>query len=108
MLLVASACKSSLFLAFQAEQHFLKHNDAGSWIQDSALMLSMSKEVPWYLVSLSLSFSVSLSFLVCGKGTQIIGYVTWSGQMLLLEAVHETLELQIFYVQSLNLAYKIY
>lgn len=35
---------------FQAEQHFLKHNDAGSWIQDSALMLSMNKEVPWYLV----------------------------------------------------------
>ncbi|KAL5123739.1 E3 ubiquitin-protein ligase SP1 [Glycine soja] len=34
---------------WQAEQHFLKHNDAGSWIQDSALMLSMSKEVPWYL-----------------------------------------------------------
>ncbi|GAV78716.1 GIDE domain-containing protein/zf-C3HC4_3 domain-containing protein [Cephalotus follicularis] len=32
-----------------AEQHYLKHNDAGSWIQDSALMLSMSKEVPWYL-----------------------------------------------------------
>lgn len=32
-----------------AEQHFLKHNDAGSWIQDSALMLSMSKEVPWFL-----------------------------------------------------------
>uniref|UniRef100_A0A161Y3B8 RING-type E3 ubiquitin transferase n=1 Tax=Daucus carota subsp. sativus TaxID=79200 RepID=A0A161Y3B8_DAUCS len=32
-----------------AEQHFLKHNDAGSWIQDSAMMLSMSKEVPWYL-----------------------------------------------------------
>ncbi|KAI3979919.1 hypothetical protein MKX01_042573 [Papaver californicum] len=32
-----------------AEQHFLKHNDAGSWIQDSALMLSMSKEVPWYV-----------------------------------------------------------
>ncbi|KAF5744188.1 mitochondrial ubiquitin ligase activator of NFKB 1 [Tripterygium wilfordii] len=32
-----------------AEQHFLKHNDNGSWIQDSALMLSMSKEVPWYL-----------------------------------------------------------
>ncbi|GAB2281286.1 Subtilisin-like protease 1, variant 2 [Dionaea muscipula] len=35
-----------------AEQHFLKHNDAGSWVQDSALMLSMSKEVPWYLVSI--------------------------------------------------------
>ncbi|KAG6544506.1 hypothetical protein Mapa_014144 [Marchantia paleacea] len=32
-----------------AEQHFLKHNDTGSWIQDSALMLSISKEVPWYL-----------------------------------------------------------
>ncbi|XP_072960195.1 E3 ubiquitin-protein ligase SP1-like [Typha angustifolia] len=32
-----------------AEQHFLKHNDAASWIQDSALMLSMNKEVPWYL-----------------------------------------------------------
>ncbi|GJN10837.1 hypothetical protein PR202_ga28967 [Eleusine coracana subsp. coracana] len=32
-----------------AEQHFLKHNDAGSWIQDSAVMLSVSKEVPWYL-----------------------------------------------------------
>ncbi|KAE8693766.1 hypothetical protein F3Y22_tig00110794pilonHSYRG00215 [Hibiscus syriacus] len=32
-----------------AEQHFLKHNDAGSWIQDSALMLSMCKEVPRYL-----------------------------------------------------------
>ncbi|GMP91127.1 hypothetical protein CsSME_00041952 [Camellia sinensis var. sinensis] len=32
-----------------AEQHFLKHNDVGSWIQDSALMLSMCKEVPWYL-----------------------------------------------------------
>lgn len=32
-----------------AEQHFLKHNDAGSWVQDSALMLSMSKEVPWHL-----------------------------------------------------------
>lgn len=31
------------------EEHFLKHDDAGSWIQDSALMLSMSKEVPWYL-----------------------------------------------------------
>lgn len=32
-----------------AEQLFLKHNDAGSWVQDSALMLSMCKEVPWYL-----------------------------------------------------------
>ncbi|GKU86658.1 hypothetical protein SLEP1_g1155 [Rubroshorea leprosula] len=31
------------------EQHFLKHNDSGSWIQDSALMLAMNKEVPWYL-----------------------------------------------------------
>ncbi|KAL9253297.1 E3 ubiquitin-protein ligase SP1-like protein [Drosera capensis] len=32
-----------------AEQHFLKHNDAGSWVQDSTLMLCESKEVPWYL-----------------------------------------------------------
>ncbi|CAK9175852.1 unnamed protein product [Ilex paraguariensis] len=32
-----------------AEQHFLKHSDTGSWIQDSAMMLSMCKEVPWYL-----------------------------------------------------------
>ncbi|KAF9607172.1 hypothetical protein IFM89_032394 [Coptis chinensis] len=32
-----------------AEQHFLKHNDSGSWVEDSALMLAMSKEVPWYL-----------------------------------------------------------
>lgn len=31
------------------EKHFLKHNDAGSWIQDSALMSSNLKEVPWYL-----------------------------------------------------------
>ncbi|XP_057507347.1 E3 ubiquitin-protein ligase SP1-like [Actinidia eriantha] len=32
-----------------AEQHLLKHNDAGSWKQDSALLLSTCKEVPWYL-----------------------------------------------------------
>ncbi|KAM7495958.1 hypothetical protein LguiA_020372 [Lonicera macranthoides] len=32
-----------------AEQHFLKHNDTGSWIQDSAMMIATSKEVPWYL-----------------------------------------------------------
>ncbi|PKA66850.1 E3 ubiquitin-protein ligase MUL1 [Apostasia shenzhenica] len=32
-----------------AEQHFLKHNESGSWTQDSALILSMNKEVPWYL-----------------------------------------------------------
>ncbi|KAH9305306.1 hypothetical protein KI387_009710, partial [Taxus chinensis] len=31
------------------EQHFLKHNDAGSWIPDCAVMPSKSKEVPWYL-----------------------------------------------------------
>jgi E3 ubiquitin-protein ligase MUL1 len=29
-------------------QHFLKHNDAG-WIPDSALMLPIRKEIPWYL-----------------------------------------------------------
>ncbi|THG15465.1 hypothetical protein TEA_020698 [Camellia sinensis var. sinensis] len=44
-----------------AEQHFLKHNDAGSWIQDSALMLSMCKEVPWYLVRNGSIESLSLS-----------------------------------------------
>lgn len=32
-----------------AEQHFMKQNDSGSWVQDSALMLAMSKEVPWFL-----------------------------------------------------------
>ncbi|KAL9672557.1 hypothetical protein QQ045_028808 [Rhodiola kirilowii] len=32
-----------------AEQYFLKHSEGGAWTQDSALMLSMSKEVPWYL-----------------------------------------------------------
>ncbi|KAJ4755306.1 E3 Ubiquitin ligase family protein [Rhynchospora pubera] len=31
------------------EQHFLKHNDAGSWIQDSAVMVNKCKDVPWYL-----------------------------------------------------------
>lgn len=40
-----------ILMCFQAEQHFLKHNETGSWVQDSALMLSMSKEVPWFLVS---------------------------------------------------------
>ena len=43
-------CVYVLLWFTQAEQHFLKHNDAGSWVQDSALMLCMSKEVPWYLV----------------------------------------------------------
>lgn len=47
------ACEHSslrgVILEETAEQHFLKHNDTGSWIQDSALMLSISKEVPWYL-----------------------------------------------------------
>ncbi|KAK2403721.1 E3 Ubiquitin ligase family protein [Trifolium repens] len=47
------SCKSSgvrgVIVEETAEQHFLKHNDSGSWIQDSALMLSRSKEVPWYL-----------------------------------------------------------
>ncbi|XP_074574765.1 E3 ubiquitin-protein ligase SP1 [Curcuma longa] len=32
-----------------AEQHFLKYNEVGSWAQDSALMLTLSKEVPWFL-----------------------------------------------------------
>ncbi|KAJ8527259.1 hypothetical protein K7X08_029736 [Anisodus acutangulus] len=46
-----------------AEQHFLKHNDAGSWIQDSALMLSMCKEVPWYLDD-----GTGRTFVVGGRG----------------------------------------
>nr|DAD33536.1 TPA_asm: hypothetical protein HUJ06_012387 [Nelumbo nucifera] len=57
-------CKNGLrgvIVEETAEQHFLKHNDAGSWIQDSVLMLSMSKEVPWYLVFASFS---SFSFVV--------------------------------------------
>lgn len=56
------------FAYSQAEQHFLKHSDAGSWIQDSALILSMSKEVPWYLVRniLMQSFS-ALGFVNIGK-----------------------------------------
>ncbi|XP_078171398.1 E3 Ubiquitin ligase family protein isoform X2 [Carex rostrata] len=31
------------------EQHFLKHNDAGSWIQDSTVMINSKKDTPWYL-----------------------------------------------------------
>ncbi|KAL3644845.1 Subtilisin-like protease 1 [Castilleja foliolosa] len=31
------------------QKHFLKHFGAGSWVQDSALILSTCKEVPWYL-----------------------------------------------------------
>ncbi|CAN4101208.1 unnamed protein product [Withania somnifera] len=46
-----------------AEQHFLKHNDAGSWIQDSTLMLSMCKEVPWYLDD-----GTGRAFVVGGRG----------------------------------------
>ncbi|KAG6523065.1 hypothetical protein ZIOFF_012918 [Zingiber officinale] len=34
------------------EQHFLKYDEVGSWawVQDYALMLMLSKEVPWFLV----------------------------------------------------------
>ncbi|XP_057850218.1 E3 ubiquitin-protein ligase SP1 isoform X2 [Cryptomeria japonica] len=38
-----------VILEEMVEQHFLKHNDAGSWIPDCAVMPSKSKEVPWYL-----------------------------------------------------------
>ncbi|KAJ3683855.1 hypothetical protein LUZ60_014082 [Juncus effusus] len=31
------------------EQFFLKHNDAGSWIQDSALIGTKRRDVPWFL-----------------------------------------------------------
>jgi len=47
------SCKDSglqaVIVEVTAEQHFLKHNDTGSWIQDSALMLSGCEEAPWYL-----------------------------------------------------------
>ncbi|KAE9463903.1 hypothetical protein C3L33_04081, partial [Rhododendron williamsianum] len=46
-------CKDSglqgVIVEVTAEQHFLKHNEAGSWIQDSALMLSGCEEASWYL-----------------------------------------------------------
>lgn len=52
--LYLSALKAIYTTFSQAERHFLKHNDAGSWIQDSALLLSHCNEVPWYLVRLFL------------------------------------------------------
>ncbi|GJP45261.1 hypothetical protein CLOM_g4672 [Closterium sp. NIES-68] len=32
-----------------AEQFFLKHNDAGAWVQDSAFLIRNMKSVPWYI-----------------------------------------------------------
>ncbi|CAI7755869.1 unnamed protein product [Closterium sp. NIES-54] len=32
-----------------AEQFFLKHNDAGAWVQDSAFLIRNLKSVPWYI-----------------------------------------------------------
>ncbi|CAI5472769.1 unnamed protein product [Closterium sp. Yama58-4] len=32
-----------------AEQFFLKHNDAGAWVQDSAFLVRNLKSVPWYI-----------------------------------------------------------
>lgn len=39
----------SVILEETAEQHFLKRNWKFSWVQDTALMLPVCKEVPWYL-----------------------------------------------------------
>ncbi|KAF8080545.1 hypothetical protein N665_0935s0004 [Sinapis alba] len=39
----------TVILQETTEQHFLKRNWKFSWVQDTALMLPVSKEVPWYL-----------------------------------------------------------
>nr|VDD10021.1 unnamed protein product [Brassica rapa] len=39
----------SVFLQETAEQQFLKRNWKFSWVQDTALMLPVCKEVPWFL-----------------------------------------------------------
>ncbi|KAK1396725.1 hypothetical protein POM88_006588 [Heracleum sosnowskyi] len=53
-----------------AEQHFLKYNDAGSWIQDSAMILSMCKEVPWYLDDELVEYLGTLDYL---QGLKMLG-----------------------------------
>ncbi|KAK1295562.1 hypothetical protein QJS10_CPA16g00996 [Acorus calamus] len=39
----------SVIVEDTAEQHFLKHTESGTWVQDFATILSVSKEVPWYV-----------------------------------------------------------
>ncbi|KAG6523066.1 hypothetical protein ZIOFF_012919 [Zingiber officinale] len=52
-ILLYTACKV-VPLIVTPEQHFLKYDEVGSWAwaQDYALMLMLSKEVPWFLESL--------------------------------------------------------
>ncbi|XP_019161414.1 PREDICTED: E3 ubiquitin-protein ligase SP1 isoform X1 [Ipomoea nil] len=79
-----------------AEQHFLKHNDAGSWIQDSALMLSMCKEVPWYLDD-----GTGRAFVVGGRGAT--GLVLTVGSEVFEEAGRSIGRGMLDYLQGLKM-----
>ncbi|KAH0663626.1 hypothetical protein KY285_029475 [Solanum tuberosum] len=79
-----------------AEQHFLKHNDAGSWIQDSALMLSMCKEVPWYLDD-----DTGRTFVVGGRGAT--GLVLTVGSEIFEEAGRSFVRGTLDYLQGLKM-----
>lgn len=79
-----------------AEQHFLKHNDAGSWIQDSALMLSMCKEVPWYLDD-----GTGRTFVVGGRGAT--GLVLTVGSEVFEEAGRSFVRGTLDYLQGLKM-----
>ncbi|PHT80492.1 hypothetical protein T459_18544 [Capsicum annuum] len=79
-----------------AEQHFLKHNDAGSWIQDSALMLSMCKEVPWYLDD-----GTGRTFVVGGRGAT--GLVLTVGSEVFEEAGRSFVRGALDYLQGLKM-----
>lgn len=79
-----------------AEQHFLKHNDAGSWIQDSALMLSMSKEVPWYLDD-----GTARVFVVGARGAT--GFVLTVGSEVFEESGRSLVRGTLDYLQGLKM-----
>ncbi|XP_044493029.1 E3 ubiquitin-protein ligase SP1 [Mangifera indica] len=79
-----------------AEQHFLKHNDAGSWIQDSALMLSMSKEVPWYLED-----GTGRAFVVGARGAT--GFVLTVGSEVFEESGRSLVRGTLDYLQGLKM-----
>ncbi|XP_070003777.1 E3 ubiquitin-protein ligase SP1 isoform X1 [Nicotiana sylvestris] len=79
-----------------AEQHFLKHNDAGSWIQDSALMLSMCKEVPWYLDD-----GTGRAFVIGGRGAS--GLVLTIGSEVFEEAGRSFVRGTLDYLQGLKM-----
>ena len=59
-------------LLLQAEQFFLKHNDSGAWVQDSAFLLRNTRNVPWFLVSW-LPHRSSCRFVVSGKPLSSVG-----------------------------------